>query len=229
MDVAKAKKKYKILVRERDRLAEKGQQDAEVTSEISKLLADFPELEEVNTKLSAATSAMLSYAEAMQDPLVEPSPPPVEEKQASAATGSMQSNSNQPAADHSKAIRVLLGLAFVVRVFQDIRSRPTFPLQQQCICMMFALFCSVVHRCSDVTPCSQYGFLFDPLAFTALVHIGHGLASVSADRISPMALERILVYVARDGVPSIITVFVTYSVAMILLTVCGWPSVQLFC
>ncbi len=59
--------RYKVLVRERDRLKEAGRPEPEVDAEIEKLIAQFPSLVETKTSVSEATAQMLKFAELMQD------------------------------------------------------------------------------------------------------------------------------------------------------------------
>ena len=57
--------RYKVLVRERDRLADRGQTDSEIDAEIAKILEEFPNLVETKTTVSQSTQQMLAFAETM--------------------------------------------------------------------------------------------------------------------------------------------------------------------
>jgi hypothetical protein len=60
-----AKRRYKVLVREQERLTEKGQRDAQVDSQIAQLVAEFPDLVETKPTISESTKSLLSFGEHM--------------------------------------------------------------------------------------------------------------------------------------------------------------------
>ncbi|CUG93175.1 Hypothetical protein, putative [Bodo saltans] len=68
MSLAGAKRRYKILLREQDRLRERSATDQEIDRELERLRADYPELQEVKSSLSSATASMLAFAESMVEP-----------------------------------------------------------------------------------------------------------------------------------------------------------------
>lgn len=60
-----AKRRYKVLLREQDRLHERGQKDPEVDRQLDEILTQFPELRETKAAVSDGTKALLAFGEQM--------------------------------------------------------------------------------------------------------------------------------------------------------------------
>ena len=65
MDEGLARKRYKMIRRELDRLTAKGQSDVELATQLEQLVVAFPQLREVTAPISASTAAMLNHGEAV--------------------------------------------------------------------------------------------------------------------------------------------------------------------
>jgi hypothetical protein len=228
MQESSARKRFKVLQRERDRLLSSGRSCAEVEAAIATIVKDFPQLNVEYKPLSAATAALLAYGEAISADQViaqEPSRPddPVPKDATAASTSSPWGS--------VAVLNSIVVLAAVVRVVNDVLSKSTLPPLSVLKCCVVSALCAIVHR-NILEPC-EGGWALDPLIFTLGIHAAHCLAPFLSSRCGNSdrrtRVEAIFVYVVRDVIPSLCCSFVVYSVVMVIQSGLGAKPVRLFC
>lgn len=246
MDFNNAKKQYKILSRELSRVRERGQSDSELEARVRSLLEQFPELNQVETKVSASAAMTLAYGDIMSSESVQaatvadetlrlscqgPSPPSgssnVDKVETDILTSSEQlpdgaslQPSSQTSSTNQNAVSLLGWVSSALQTAVAIRGPPRFPRFLQFSLLIFAATCAIAHRLPGSPPCSRAGSLFDPVGVAVLLHLGFLLSKREPHPI---------VYVVKDFIPSVVSTFVVFACTVLILNVVGWPRVPYFC
>lgn len=223
-----ARRRYKILLREQTRLKDRGTRDAETDEELLRLRTEYPELNEVQPTLSAGTAAMLTFAESMSptSSVGEAAIPPGREgedvdatKEKATAAASHSEDSKTLADDAPAGVPWFVSWAlpmisyFVALVGSFIQP----PRTARWLCLLVILWSAVVplmHRIAPaMAPCVHGSvardILVDPLSLTGLMHATFFMVRCRGTH--PAA------YIVRDLVPALLTSFVVYSCATMIL------------
>jgi hypothetical protein len=189
-----AKRRYKILLREQQRLAAKSQKDSQVDEQIAAIVAEFPELAETTIQVSDGAKAMLAFGESMavpdgdgKGPSAAGSPsasaapaataaaPPGASADGGVATtgGPAPATQGKPRPDDpstSTLERTFMVAAVVLRIANDLRARPTTtPLLLLCIVGM-SLGTSAMHVTVLGDLCSWLALLTSPTVIAVGFH-----------------------------------------------------------
>jgi hypothetical protein len=248
---AAAKRKYKVLLREQDRLRERGTTDGEIETELSRLRSEYPELCELTSHLSAGTTSMLAFAETMaaesnQGDVVggatAVSDCPTLVRAPSHETTRGVDNRCATGADSvgRTAFSGWLAAAFAVLPMMVSFVAPFLqpPRTNRALCLLVvaaSIAMPVVYRVHPNiwAPCNNRAedrreimmlLLTDPVAFTILAHCVYFL--LVARRRGSHAIA----YLVRDMLPAVMTSFVLFSsTTMVLNITTNLRPVQSFC
>ena len=221
---AKAAKRYKLLMREKDRLAKAGKADSDIDGEIGKLVERFPALAgAVLPQLTQSTVAMLAFAEVVkaEEEAANAQKPVAEETAQQLPTNHQTSASTEAPSQPAKESRGgadarLIGLfgaaAAVLRIWNDLFiARPKIGAVSLAKCLAVAVISAVLHfwvidRCGA-------GVVFDPLLYCLFVNVSAIVRIRAAS-----SVERFFVFLLRDTLPSLASVLVVYSIMDTILT-----------
>jgi hypothetical protein len=244
-DEAKVTRRYKLLMREKERLTKAGRIDEDIEEELRKIAERFPAIADRPVPpLQASTAAMLALGEAVheEEKVASGAAPPSTEHQAQQAAipptvsnpreerqmrtvGSKKAPCNDSSAEspsdppknHNRSflLRLIPALSLFLRLWNDLLVARPKVGAVSLAKCLAVAFLSAIIHFHFADRCGA-GMVCDPFLYWAAVN---GSAMIKSKTIS--SFERVLVFILRDGIGSFCAVLVTYSVTDSTLAVLG--------
>ncbi|KAG5488108.1 hypothetical protein LSCM1_08173 [Leishmania martiniquensis] len=253
VELQRARRRYKALLRERESLASSGAIDPVVQDEIRKLEGNYAELrpplrpplpdhwvapspptvpsatsKETETLSSIMTctvspSSELQLKHSMQQPCV-----PTEKR---CVKDVDEESKNHTAQSHAgvqpPAGRDSCFVLFLLRLFNEAHQKSLLG-RRNCAAIVFLSIAIAALHCTVLDPSSMIGSLVTPSLFCCLVH-AHNLASLYASQRQRLSVPMLVVYVCFDAVPSIALDVVIYHLSLTLMGFCGVRPASFAC
>jgi hypothetical protein len=241
-DEAKAAKRYKVLMREKARLAKAGQVDADIDEELCKVTERFPSLAERPVpQLQPSTVAMLALGEAVAEEekaapasgaaVAEPAPaaseaipeappkdvslPRREESAADQKSTDQQPATVQRAKDFKVLLTIVAAASLALRLWNDLfLARPKIAAVSFMKCLSVAVLAALLHF--FVLDRCGLGLLCDPFLYWAAIN-GQFILKTKA----MSSTERLIVFLLRDSLGSFMGVLVAYTATDATMSLLG--------
>ncbi|ORC91217.1 uncharacterized protein TM35_000062220 [Trypanosoma theileri] len=245
VQLLRARRRYRALLREANELEERGQKDETVDLELEKLECEYPVLKEIRGPVKEISSMGSNNTktetkekqscEDVSHPILTTgnSPGPVRNASvgSSMVTESLsRDESNQRSNDIPKQDRPEIvpslgrGVNFVfsaLSLWNEAHLPSSLSISSYLIILAITIGIAFLHM-HGIDPNTPYGRFFSPVLFASLVHIGT-LFSIHLKSPGRISKAMLLIYFVFDYLPSLVFIFVVYVLAGIGIRYMEYP------